>query len=254
MPRMDGKIAIVTGAARGIGLATARLLANEGAQVVLTDVDGTAGASAARALAADGARAEFLEHDVARDDAWRQVVADVRRRHDRIDVLVNNAGVYLIAPIAETSLDALHHVLRVNVDGTFLGMKHVAPVMAERGGGSIVNISSMDGILGAEGLAAYGASKAAVRLMTKDVAIEFARRGVRANSVHPGYIRTRMAEYGAEREGKPSVDALGEDFPMGRIGEPEDVAYGVLYLASDESRWVTGSELVIDGGATAGQR
>lgn len=246
MDRMKGKVALVTGAGRGIGRACAQLLAREGARVVVTDLDDEPGRETAETIG----EALFLHHDVRSEADWRRVVDAARERFGRIDALVNDAGIYLIKDTAETSLEELHEIFRTNVDGVFLGMKLVAPIMAERGGGSIVNLSSMDGIVGSEGHAAYGASKAAVRVMTKCTALELAKKKVRVNSVHPGYIHTRMAEYGAKQYGE-TLEELGEEFPVGHIGEPMDVAWGVLYLASDESKFVTGSELVIDGGATS---
>jgi NAD(P)-dependent dehydrogenase (short-subunit alcohol dehydrogenase family) len=245
--RVKGKLAVVTGGARGIGYAIASLLAHHGARVVIADIDEAHGNAAARRI---GAMARFERHDVRNEADWLALVDGVQRRNRRIDVLVNNAGLYLIKPIAETTLGELDDILAVNVRGVFLGMKHVAPAMARRKAGSIVNLSSMDGIVASEGLAAYSASKGAVRLMTKAVALEYATKGVRVNSIHPAYIRTRMARYGARRTGK-SMAQLGKEFPIGRIGEPIEVAYAALYLASDESRFVTGSELVIDGAATA---
>jgi NAD(P)-dependent dehydrogenase (short-subunit alcohol dehydrogenase family) len=245
--RVHGKVAIVTGGGKGIGLATAELLAREGARVIIADYDEKAGRTAAKAI---GRAARFIRHDVRLEEDWEALVTAVRKDFRRIDILVNNAGIYLIKPLAETTVDDLEGVLATNVRGVFLGMKHVAPVMIRQKHGSIVNLSSMDGNVGGEGLAAYGASKGAVRTLTKDAAIEYAKRGVRVNSIHPAYIRTDMARYGAKREGQ-SLKELGEEFPMGRIGEPIDVAYGVLYLASDESRYVTGAELAIDGGALA---
>lgn len=167
-----------------------------------------------------------------------------------IDVLVNNAGLYVIEPLEQSTVECLRRIFETNVQGVFLGMKHVAPAMAARGGGSIVNMSSMDAFAGASGFTIYGGSKGAITTMTRDAAIELAGRRVRVNSVHPGYIRTRMAAYGAAKEGR-TLDELGEDFPLGTIGEPIDVAWGVLYLASDESRWVTGIQLPIDGGILA---
>jgi NAD(P)-dependent dehydrogenase (short-subunit alcohol dehydrogenase family) len=252
MNRVKDKVAIVTGAARGIGRATARLLALEGAEVILTDIEEPAGRQAAEAIAGEtGGRAHFLAHDVRDQQDWRQLVDHVLARHKRIDILVNNAGIYLIKPLPQTTLEDLESLWSVNVRGVFLGMRQVAPIMSEqRGGGAIVNISSMDGNVGSDGHTAYGGTKGAVRAMTKDVAIEFAKKKVRVNSIHPGYIHTEMAEMGA-RYYKQTIEQLGEDFPVGHIGQPNDVAYGVLYLASDESRFVTGAELAIDGGAMA---
>ena len=245
MGRMRGKVVIVTGGARGIGRATAELLAREGARVVIADIDDSQGKATSRKI---GRRARFVHHDVRREDDWKGLVAEVRKEYGRCDVLVNNAGIYLIKPLAETTAEELEEILATNVRGVFLGMKHVAPWMARRKRGSIVNLSSQDGNAGAEGHTAYGGSKGAVRTMTKDVAIEYAKKGVRVNSIHPAYIRTRMARYGARVTGQ-TLKELGEQYPVGHIGEPMDVAYGVLYLASDESRYVTGAELAIDGGA-----
>lgn len=245
--RVQGKLAIVTGGARGIGYAIASLLAKQGARVVIADIDEAQGNAAVKRI---GAMARFERLDVRSEADWMALAKSVERQHRRIDVLVNNAGIYLIKPIAETTYEELEDILAVNVRGVFLGMKHIAPAMARRRTGSIVNLSSMDGIVASEGLAAYSASKGAVRLMTKAVALEYATKGVRVNSIHPAYIRTRMARYGARRTGK-SLAQLGKEFPIGRIGEPVEVAYAALYLASDESRFVTGAELVIDGAATA---
>ena len=250
MDRVKGKVAIVTGAARGIGRATARLLASEGARVIVADIDEAGGQQTVGEITASGGQALFIRHDVRAEDDWGRLVRQVRDTFDRIDVLVNNAGIYLIKDFTDTTLEDLEQILRTNVSGVFLGMRACAPVMAGQGQGSIINLSSMDGNVGSAGHTAYGGSKGAVRTMTKDVAIEYARRGVRVNSVHPGYIRTPMAEYGARVYGE-TIEQLGEGFPVGHIGEPIDVAYGVLYLASDESKFVTGSELIIDGGATA---
>lgn len=250
MGRVDGKVAIVTGGGRGIGRECARLLAAEGARVYLTDRDDEPGREAEAAIRAEGGTATFLPHDVSREEDWTRIVGEVREREERIDVLVNNAGLYVIKSLEDSTLECLRRIFETNVHGVFLGIKHVAPVMAEHGGGSIVNLSSMDAFAGASGFAIYGASKGAITTMTRDAAIELAPRQVRVNSVHPGYIRTRMAEYGAKKEGR-TVDELGEDFPLGTIGEPIDVAWGVLYLASEESRWVTGIQLPIDGGILA---
>ena len=252
MGRMEDTVAIVTGAAHGIGRQIARTMAAEGARVTLTDIDTEAGAEVARQLEEDGYPGRFLEQDVSDEERWAEVIDDVHGRHGRVDVLVNNAGIYIIEELAKTSLEQWDQLMDINARGVFLGMKHAAPVMAEQdGGGAIVNMSSVAGLVGTAGHTLYGASKGAVRLMTKDAAAEFAEHGVRVNSVHPGYIDTQMAEQGAEAFGAEDADELGEMFPLGRIGTPEDVAQGVLYLASEEASFVTGTELVIDGGYTA---
>ena len=206
--RVRGKLAIVTGGARGIGYAIASLLAQNGARVVIADIDDVHGKAAAKRI---GAMARFERLDVRSESEWEALAERVERRHRRIDVVVNNAGIYLIKPIAKTTLEELDDILAVNVRGVFLGMKHMAPAMARQRSGSIINLSSMDGIVASEGLAAYSASKGAVRLMTKAVALEFATKGVRVNSIHPAYIRTRMARYGARKTGK-SLSQLGKEF------------------------------------------
>ncbi len=250
MRRVQDKVVVVTGGALGIGRATAALLAREGATVLLTDIAGSEGEAAAAAIRAEGGEADFLLHDVRSEADWGRVITHARRHWGHLDVLVNNAGIYLIRDLATTSVEDLEAILATNVRGVFLGMRACAPAMVAQGGGSIINMSSMDGLVGAEGHTAYGASKGAVRIMTKDAAVELAADRVRVNSIHPGYIRTRMAEQGGRFYGE-TLEQLGEEFPLGHIGEPEDVAWAVLYLASDESRWVTGAELVVDGGATA---
>lgn len=252
MARVEGKTAIVTGGGSGIGRTFCLRLAGEGANVVVTDIDEERGKETAGLVEQGGGEATFLRHDVTSEDEWEAVVREVEDRYGRVDVLLNNAGLYLIKPLAETTLEEWNNLMAINVTGVFLGMKHTAPLMAERESDSIINLSSVAGLMGVPGHALYGASKGAVRIMTKDVAMEYAASQVRVNSIHPGYINTGMAEYGAEASGT-TVEQLGQDmYPMGRIGEPEDVANVVLFLASDESRYMTGAELVIDGGGTAG--
>ena len=257
MNRVHDKVVLVTGAGRGIGEACARLLAAEGATVYVTDRDDEPGEHCAAAIRADGGVAHYRHLDVTEPDLWRRTLGDIYREHGRLDILVNNAGLYVIRELDQGTLEeqlaCARRIYDTNVHGTLLGLAAVVPRMAEQeGGGSIINLSSMDAIVGAAGFEIYGGSKGATLTMTRDAAIEYAKRKVRVNSVHPGYIRTRMAAYGARHE-DTTIDALGDEFPVGHIGEPIDVAWGVLYLASDESRWVTGIELRIDGGATAGQ-
>jgi 3alpha(or 20beta)-hydroxysteroid dehydrogenase len=244
---MEGKVAIVTGAAGGIGGAAARRLAEEGASLLLTDAD----AGGAGALAGElGERASLFAHDVTSETDWRTVVASALQTHGRIDVLLNNAGVFLAAPLTDTSLDEFRRVIDVNVVGVFLGMRAVAPAMSEQQAGSIINVSSVAGLMGGPYLCAYSASKFAVRGMTKVVAKELAQFGIRVNSLHPGQIDTDMNA--RQRERTPElIEKLIRGIPLKRIGTPEEIAHAVVYLASDESAYATGSELVVDGGSTA---
>jgi 3alpha(or 20beta)-hydroxysteroid dehydrogenase len=246
-PRLEGKVAIVTGAAGGIGAAAARRLAQEGALLLLTDAE----EERARGLAAElGEGADALAHDVTSEERWRAVVSHALETHGRIDVLLNNAGVFLAAPLTETSLEEFRRVMDINVTGVFLGMRTVAPAMIERRAGSMINVSSVAGLMGSPFLTAYAASKWAVRGMSKVAAKELAQSGVRVNSLHPGQIDTDMNT--RQRERTPElIDKLIRGIPLRRIGTPEEVAHAIAYLASDESVYVTGSELVVDGGVTA---
>jgi 3alpha(or 20beta)-hydroxysteroid dehydrogenase len=245
--RLDDRIVLLTGAARGIGAAIAHRFAQEGANLLLTD----AHEAGARQVAADiGNGSEAHAHDVTSEKEWEAVAAWALESHGRVDVLVNNAGVFLAATLGETTLEDFRRVQEVNQVGVFLGMRTVAPAMAARARGSIINVSSVAGLTGTPYLTAYAAGKWAVRGMTKSVAKELAASGVRVNSLHPGQINTDM--HTRQRERTPElVDRLVAGIPVRRIGEPQEVADAALFLASDESRYVTGSELVIDGGVSA---
>jgi len=243
--RLDGKVCVVTGGARGQGAAEAALFRREGAEVVVTDVleEGTALAASIGAT--------FIRHDVRSEEEWGEVVRQTVDRHGRLDVLVNNAGIYERGKLLDTSVEQFRRIVEVNQVGVFLGMKSVAPQMMEQRGGSIVNISSIAGLLGSANAIAYGASKFAVRGMTKAAALELARHGVRVNSIHPGMIETAMI-HEVTGHNDDRHDRMARGVPLGRPAEPEEVADLALYLASDESRYCTGSEFVIDGGVTAG--
>ena len=257
--RLEGKVACVTGAASGIGRATAMLLAREGAAVVATDIDVVAGAAQVAEL---GGAARFLEHDVASEEGWIAVIGAVGAAFGRLDVLVNNAGIGRTGPVTGIDLDDWRRLFAINVEGTFLGCKHALPLMRAGGhGGSIVNVSSIAGIKPSANSSAYGASKGAVRAFTKAVALECAaaRDGIRVNSVHPGVVETAIWDgmIGTSADGtngRPrgaTLDALvGAAIPLGRTGTVDEIAEAILWLASDESRYVTGAEIVVDGGRT----
>jgi len=253
--RVAGKIAIVSGAAAGIGRATALRLAEEGAKICLGDIDRTGAESCAADIRARGGEAFPLALDVAEEADWRRIINATVERFGGLDILVNNAGIAFAAGLEETTTEQWRRIMAVNVDSVFFGCKFALPAMRESGGGAIVNISSILGLVGSPVQAAYGATKGAVRLFTKGVALECAEAGwnIRVNSVHPAYIRTPMVERYAETWGslKKGLEALGDLHPIGRVGEAEEVANAVLYLASDEAKFVTGAELLIDGGYTA---
>ena len=241
--RLTDKVALITGGARGQGAAEARLFADHGATVVITDVLEEEGAATADAL---GGSVTFMAHDVTSEDDWARVVTDVVSAHGRLDILVNNAGIFLVKGMAETSLAEWERVVAVNQTGVFLGMKTASPPMIAAGSGSIINISSIAG-LGASATAhAYGATKWAVRGMSKAAAMELAPHGVRVNSVHPGIIDTTMIDALG-----PQRDTIHARIPLGRLASADDVAGLVLFLASDESAYCTGHEYVIDGGLLA---
>lgn len=250
--RLNGKVALITGSARGMGASIARLFAEEGARVVLSDILEAPLKALELELSGRGYEVLAQRHDVIDEASWEQIVQATETRFGRLDVLVNNAGVLDTAGVEASSLEAWERVVAVNQTGVWLGMKVAIPALRRSGGGSIVNTSSIYGIVGSGGSAAYHASKGAVRLLTKTAALEYAPDGIRVNSVHPGYVNTPMIEQALPEANVSMLKLLGEQVPLGRLAEPEDIARGVLYLASDESSYVTGSELVIDGGVTAG--
>jgi len=253
MDRVKGKVAIVTGAAGGLGKAHALLLSKEGAKVVVTDTNEAQGKRVAEEIKKGGGEAIFIKHDVSSEKEWEKVIRETLERFGKLDILVNNAGVNLWKKIEDTSLDEWQWLMSINLNGVFLGTKYAIGAMKKNGGGSIINISSVAGIVGTLDTSAYHASKGGVRIFTKAAALECSKAGynynIRVNSVHPGVIKTAMVE-GLLNDEEKMKDALSWH-PIGHFGEPEDIAYGVLYLASDESKFVTGAELVIDGGWTA---
>lgn len=255
MKRVDRKVAVITGAACGIGRATARLLAREGAKVAITDIDDQAGNSLADEVNAAGGLARYWHLDTADEDNVQKVFAEVARAFGSIDVLVNNAGIAGVdKPTHEISRKEWETLMSINVTGVFLCTKHVIPYMQKASAGSIINMSSIYGLVGAADLPPYHASKGAVRLMSKNDALIYAKEQIRVNSIHPGFIRTPLVDALAEESPQGAaafMRQLDSLHPIGHTGEPDDVAYGVLYLASDESKFVTGAELVIDGGYTA---
>ena len=252
MGRLEGKTALVTGAASGIGLQTSIRLAEEGARVMMTDINLEEGLQQAEKL---GANATFLKLDITEEEEWISVLDETVKRFDRLDILVNSAGMVLIADVEQITLEDWRKVHAVNLDGTFLGCKHGVRVMKEFGAGSIINLSSVSGMIGGFNLAAYNSSKGAVRMLTKSVALHCARAGygIRCNSIHPTFIETPMLESmirdSPDRE--KARQTLVRQVPLRRIGKPDDVANMIVYLASDESTFVTGTEMVIDGGVIA---
>ncbi len=243
MDRVAGKVAIVTGAARGMGAAFARRMIDEGAKVMLTDLLDAEGQQAAKSL---GNNARYLHHDVTSEVEWQRIVSETEAAFGPVSVLVNNAGIVLYGPIETMEEATYRKVVDVNQVSVFLGMKSVLPSMKRAGGGSIINISSTAGLVGLVGAMGYTASKYAVRGMSKSAAIEFAQYNIRVNSVHPGLIRTKMTEATPETEAQ--FDMLLKSTPIPRRGEPDEVANVVLMLASDETRFSTGAEFVVDGG------
>ncbi|MCE2403765.1 MAG: glucose 1-dehydrogenase [Dehalococcoidia bacterium] len=251
-PRLEGKVAFISGGARGMGACEGELFAAEGARVVLGDVLEEQGRAVEARIRAAGGEALFVKLDVTSEGSWRDAIAATVSSYGRLDVLVNNAGIGsgpAPSTVEDTDGDRWDQIMDVNSTGVFLGTKYAIPEMRRAGGGSIINISSIFGLVGSPGSTPYHASKGAVRLLTKATTVQYAGDGIRANSVHPGFVETPMTEAQFRQPGgrQRRIDST----PLGRIGTPLDIAYGVLYLASDESSFVTGSELVIDGGYTA---
>ncbi len=252
MGRVQGKVAIVTGAASdpGLGHASAIALAREGAKLVVTDIDAAGAEACARKIRDAGGEAVALRHDVTSEADWARIIAAAMGDFGRLDILVNNAGIAVLKPIAELTLADWNRQIEVNLTSVFLGCKGAAPVMRTAGGGSIVNLSSVAGLIGLPNCVAYGASKGGVRLMTKSLAAELGKDGIRCNSVHPGVIWTNM-QAGAGGGSRETADRMAAGLPLGRVGEPSDIANCIVYLASDESNYVTGAEFTVDAGMTA---
>ena len=247
--RLENKVALISGGARGMGAVEAKLFAEEGAKVIIGDILEEEGRKVEAEINEAGGECVFVLLDVSSEEAWQNAVNEAVSRYGKLDILVNNAGIYRAHNVEETTSDEWDQVMDINAKGVFLGTKHAIPAMRDAGGGSIVNISSVAGLVGSRATSAYNASKGAVRLLTKSTSIQYASDGIRANSVHPGTIETPMTE-GFLADPSMRQDRMDRT-PIGRLGKPEDVAYGALFLASDEASFMTGSELVIDGGRTA---
>ena len=250
MGRLDGKVALISGGARGQGAAEARMFAQEGAKVVIGDLLDAEGSAVAAEIAEAGGDALYIHLDVTSEDDWREAIQAAVSSFGKLNVLVNNAAIWRRGRVEDTSVEDWDAIMDVNAKGVFLGTKLAIEEMRKAGGGSIINISSTAGLVGSPRSAAYNASKGAVRLFTKATAIQYGREGIRANSIHPGPIDTAMIHgiwQGDERSREESIARTA----LGRVGTVEDIAYGAMFLASDESSFMTGSELVMDGGITA---
>ncbi|MBV1915443.1 MAG: glucose 1-dehydrogenase [Pseudomonadales bacterium] len=254
MARLENKVALVSGGASGLGQAQCLVMAREGASVVVTDINLEGAQAVADEIKASGGNAIALHQDVTQEERWQEVIASVIEQYGKLDILVNNAGIGAGGNAEDCTLEDWRLVMSVNLDAVFLGTKHAIRAMKQTGGGSIINISSIMGLIGAAGSGAYNASKGGVKLLTKSSALYCANAGygIRVNSVHPGYVYTPLVQrFFDGPDGEAAHQNLIDLHPIGRLGQPEDIANGVLYLASDESSFVTGSELVIDGGYTA---
>jgi cyclopentanol dehydrogenase len=250
MDRVKDKIILVTGAAMGMGRTHAELLAREGARVFVTDTDETAGEAVAQGIRDAGGHGRFFRLDVADEDNWAAAIAAVDEKAGRLDVLVNNAGVLLLKPLHETSTAEFDRLFAINVRGTFFGIRAATPLMRRSGGGSIINVSSIYGLVAGRNAGAYVASKGAIRLMTKSCAVDLAPYGIRVNSIHPGVIETPMTAHLLHGDPQTARALLGPTL-LDRPARPEEVSQAVLFLASDESSYVHGAELTVDGGYTA---
>ena len=255
--RLAGKVALITGAAAGVegtvmgfGGAAARLFAREGAKVVLTDIKEDMGRTTTEQIQALGGEAMFLRHDVTSEEEWQEVVHTAVARFGTLNVLVNNAGTGARFTVEHTTVDVWEAQMSVHAKGVFLGTKYAIPIMRQAGGGSIINVSSIYGLVGSPTSAAYHAAKGAIRSFTKAAAIQYAQDHIRVNSVHPGYCFTPLTQENFTSSAARQEWVMAR-IPLGRFGQADDIAYGMLYLASDESAYVTGAELVIDGGTTA---
>ena len=248
--RLEGKVTLISGGARGQGAVEAKLFAREGAKVVFGDILDESGKQVEAEIHEAGGEAAYVHLDVTREDDWRTAVNTAIDRYGKLDILVNNAGILIRKGIEDTTEEDWDRIMGVNAKGAFLGTKHSIPAMRQAGGGSIVNISSTAGLVASpSGSASYTASKGAVRLLTKSTAVQYAKEGIRCNSIHPGPIDTDMIQETLSDPAK--LEERMQRLPMGRVGTADEIAYGVLYLASEEASFVTGSELVIDGGTTA---
>ena len=255
MKRVQDKVCLVTGASLGIGKAISQRLAEEGGKVILTDIKDEEGKKVVNEIRDNGGECAYYHLDVSKEEEVKEVFSEIQKQYGRIDVLVNNAGISgANKPTHEVTKEEWDQVIGINVNGVFYCTKYAIPAMREAGGGSIINLSSIYGIISSPDLPPYHASKGAVRLMTKTDTMFYAKENIRVNSIHPGFIWTPLVEELAKRSGQ-GVDEfrkqLDKSHPIGHVGEPDDIAWGAVYLASDESKFVTGSELVIDGGYTA---
>jgi NAD(P)-dependent dehydrogenase (short-subunit alcohol dehydrogenase family) len=253
MARVAGKVALVTGAAseRGIGFAIGSALAREQAAVVLTDILAEPVERRAAELRAAGLKVVALPHDVSSEESWAQVIGQVEKQYGRLDVLVNNAGIAVLVPMPSLTLADFRRMVDINLAGTFLGSKLGMALMCKNDqGGSIINISSVSGMIGVEGTTGYAATKGGIRIMSKAIAIEGAKHRVRCNSIHPGAIWTDI-QFAARAKEPELYGKIEASIPLGRIGDPADIGHAAVFLASDESGYMTGSELVVDGGLTA---